>query len=313
MKKLLLLCAALLLLATLVACGGDDHTEHVFGEWRITTPATCVSEGVETRTCSCGETETRPVAATGVHVYGTDNTCTACGERLAFTDGLVLTSIENGAAYAVTHVGTSATERIVLPAYHEGKPVTALLGLLVDAEGTVSAQRITSVELSAKITYVDPKAFEGCTVLSTLTVAAGNTVYHAMNSCLIQTAEKLLVAGCVASTVPSDGSVTAIGSHAFYKNTALTSFTVPHCVTAIAPGAFLGCSNLTSVVIKSTDATSDPTQPNPLQDSWSVSESADGSGLTVSVDDAAQTATLLTDTYRTYYWKRTASGDSVRY
>ncbi len=313
MKKLLLLCTVLLLLVTLVACGGDEHTEHAFGEWNITTPATCINEGVESRTCSCGETETRPVPATGVHVYGTDNTCTSCGERLAFTDGLVLTPIENGAAYAVTHVGTSATEHIVLPAYHEGKPVTALLGLLVDAQGAVSAQRITAVELSAVITYVDPKAFEGCTALTTLSVAAGNTVYHAMNSCLTETAKHLLVAGCAASTIPSDGSVTAIGSHAFYKNTALTAFTVPHCITAIAPEAFLGCNNLTSVVIKSTDATSDPTQPNPLQDSWSVCESADGSGLTVSVGDAAQTATLLTDTYRTYYWKRNMSSDSVRY
>ena len=34
------------------------HT-HQFGEWEVTTPATCTEDGVETRTCLCGETETR--------------------------------------------------------------------------------------------------------------------------------------------------------------------------------------------------------------------------------------------------------------
>ena len=33
------------------------HT-HAFGEWTVTTPATCTKDGVKTRTCACGETET---------------------------------------------------------------------------------------------------------------------------------------------------------------------------------------------------------------------------------------------------------------
>ena len=44
--------------------------EHSFGAWTVTTPATCGTAGVETRTCACGEKETRPVAATGNHTYG---------------------------------------------------------------------------------------------------------------------------------------------------------------------------------------------------------------------------------------------------
>ena len=38
---------------------GKPH-EHDFGEWTVTIPATCTEEGEEQRTCSCGETETRP-------------------------------------------------------------------------------------------------------------------------------------------------------------------------------------------------------------------------------------------------------------
>ena len=59
-----------------------DHT-HAFGNWEETTPATCITDGVETRTCACGETETRAIPATG-HTFGewtvtTPATCTADG------------------------------------------------------------------------------------------------------------------------------------------------------------------------------------------------------------------------------------------
>ena len=69
------------------------HT-HAFGEWEETTPATCTKDGVKTRTCACGETETRTIPATG-HTFGEwtvttpatctkdgveSRTCSACGE-----------------------------------------------------------------------------------------------------------------------------------------------------------------------------------------------------------------------------------------
>ena len=58
------------------------HT-HAFGEWTVTTPATCTKDGVKTRTCACGETETQAIPATG-HSFGewtvtTPATCTADG------------------------------------------------------------------------------------------------------------------------------------------------------------------------------------------------------------------------------------------
>ena len=59
-----------------------DHA-HAFGAWTVTTPATCTADGVETRSCACGETETRAIPATG-HTFGdwtvtTPATCTADG------------------------------------------------------------------------------------------------------------------------------------------------------------------------------------------------------------------------------------------
>ncbi len=53
-------------------CASCDETDskvtHTFGAWTQTTLPTCTASGIETRTCSCGETETRSVSALG-HDY----------------------------------------------------------------------------------------------------------------------------------------------------------------------------------------------------------------------------------------------------
>ena len=54
-----------------------DHT-HAFGDWEKTTPATCTADGVETRTCACGETETRAIPATGHVDADNDGKCDVC-------------------------------------------------------------------------------------------------------------------------------------------------------------------------------------------------------------------------------------------
>ena len=76
------------------------YVEHNWGEWTVTTPATCTEDGVETRECSVGhETETRPIEALG-HDYVavvteptctedgyTTHTCSRCGD--SYTDNYV--------------------------------------------------------------------------------------------------------------------------------------------------------------------------------------------------------------------------------
>ena len=54
-----------------------DHT-HAFGDWEETTPATCTADGVETRSCACGETETRAIPATGHVDADNDGKCDVC-------------------------------------------------------------------------------------------------------------------------------------------------------------------------------------------------------------------------------------------
>ena len=55
----------------------DSHT-HAFGAWTVTTPATCTTDGVETRSCACGETETRAIPATGHVDADHDGKCDVC-------------------------------------------------------------------------------------------------------------------------------------------------------------------------------------------------------------------------------------------
>lgn len=58
------------------ACGEAETrtvaktTEHTFGDWTTTKAATHMEEGEEARTCACGETETRPVGKLADHAYG---------------------------------------------------------------------------------------------------------------------------------------------------------------------------------------------------------------------------------------------------
>ncbi len=103
MKKLLVALLLLLLACSLASCGilkggafsdaGGDaspdtdsgtppatqpHT-HAFGKWSTTIAPTCGKPGEQTRSCACGESETRPAAATGIHLYNQQRTCTQCG------------------------------------------------------------------------------------------------------------------------------------------------------------------------------------------------------------------------------------------
>ena len=53
---------------------------HSWGEWEVVNAAACTAPGVEERACaSCGDVESREIAATG-HDY-VDGVCTVCGEK----------------------------------------------------------------------------------------------------------------------------------------------------------------------------------------------------------------------------------------
>jgi hypothetical protein len=102
--------------------GGELPHVHSFGDWTVTTPATCTEAGVETRTCECGETETREIPALG-HDWQADGSCSRCDEKQEvpvvnpFEDvpedswyiNFVLWAVENGITSGMdaTHFGSN--------------------------------------------------------------------------------------------------------------------------------------------------------------------------------------------------------------
>ena len=61
---------------TVEGCGyvAEATTEHTYGEWVVLRDAECESEGMQKRTCACGEEEEGTIAATG-HTYADEITC----------------------------------------------------------------------------------------------------------------------------------------------------------------------------------------------------------------------------------------------
>ena len=111
---------------------------------------------------------------------------------------------------------------------------------------------LTSITIPSSVTSIGRSAFYECGGLKSITVEKGNKYYHSAGNCLIETASKTLIAGSNNSIIPTDGSVTSIGSWAFYGCSSLTSVTIPNSVTSIGDYAFYNCSNLTSITIPNT-------------------------------------------------------------
>ena len=153
-----------------------------------------------------------------------------------------------------------------------------------------SCFNLTSITIPNSVTIIGRAAFSGCISIESITVASGNPVYHSVDNCLIETANKTLVLGCKNSVIPTDGSVISIGDEAFYWCKSLTSVTIPESVTSIGRGAFTNCDNLTSVTFENTEG-------------WSV-EGWDGQINNIDVTDPAQNVVYLTDTYRLNVWTR---------
>ena len=67
MIKKLLLCFVIVF--SVVCVFTSCVHEHEFGEWTVTNEPTCTADGLEEKTCACGEKETRTIAAKG-HISG---------------------------------------------------------------------------------------------------------------------------------------------------------------------------------------------------------------------------------------------------
>lgn len=106
---------------------------------------------------------------------------------------------------------------------------------------------LAELAIPAKTLSIGEKAFFGCSGLQEISVADGNTAYHAAGNCLIETATNTLLYGSNQGEVPAD--VVRIAPHAFRFMAGLETLSLPLGLTEIGEEAFLGCSGLKSIAV----------------------------------------------------------------
>ncbi len=220
--------------------GAVDAHVHEWGEWTETQPPTCSEEGISTRACAiCFETESRAVAATGVHDHELSETkaasatedgyeryiCKTCPDSYTVTlyatgsEGLAYVKLEDG-TYSVS-VGSCTDSEVVIPRYHEGVLVTEIGHSAFHDSLSSIEENITRVRIPAGVTDIGAYAFMSCSNLTSVIFEEGSVLRN-------------------------------ISFHAFDGCRSLTSITLPACVETVGEGAFAYCDGITHLTAPTT-------------------------------------------------------------
>lgn len=118
----------------------------------------------------------------------------------------------------------------------------------------INCSRITSILIPSTCTYVLGTSFQGCSGISSISVAEDNPKYDSRDNCnaIIETGTNTLVRGCNATEIPS--GITSIGSAAFAGSNAV-NINIPTGVTTLDSESFNGCKSLQSIILPETITT----------------------------------------------------------
>jgi hypothetical protein len=138
-----------------------------------------------------------------------------------------------------------------------------------------NCDQLTSISLPDSLTSIGTKAFSGCTLLESIKIPKNvstistrafvssevgfitldnievdpeNSHYCVIGDCLIEKNTKTLHTGTNKSVIPSDGSVTRIAQHAFFRSK-LENIVIPDCIERIESNAFARSIYLTEITL----------------------------------------------------------------
>lgn len=264
---------------------GCKHT-HSFSEWETSVDPTCTQAGEQRRVCGCGEEEREQIPAKGhalgewqktetehkkvcadcgaeaqkgAHGYNAENVCTVCGYALAYTTSLIFTeALENETVvgYAVSGI-SERSEHIVIPAYHEGLPVTEIANNAFYSEEADTI--VKSVALPEGIEKIGDYAFYNCVELCDIVLpvsleSVGLYAFYHTALCEISLSSAAVSVGqgafyeCASLQKAELGNLQSIGDYAFYKS-GLRSITFPASLQSSGKQAFRECASLESVTV----------------------------------------------------------------
>ena len=241
--------------------------EHSWDEGQITTPATCMAEGVKTFTCTvCEETKSEKILAVGhgatevrnrkdatcaAEGYTGDTYCTVCGEVVgkgettaktahSWDAGKITkqpTTTETGAkTFTCQSCGLTRTETV---AKLKVKKLTP--GKIVKSKATNGVYKVLKDGRSVEFTKPIAKR---------ASVKIANTIKINGITCKVTgISASAFKNNTSLRTVIIGKNVTSIGSNAFYGCKKLTRITGGSAVTKIGDKAFYNCSSLTSITI----------------------------------------------------------------
>ena len=227
----------------------NGKTTHHYGDWVIEKDATCTKDGTKYRTCTdknCNEIETVTILALGHNIqhhtakqstcievgwnayedctrcnYSTKveiptqsehnfvkGLCEWCGAQEPPTFESLIFTLKNNDTYEVRAKDNSLT-KVIIPSIYNDKSVTSIAASAFDG-----CTLLTSITIPSSITFVNNSSFKNCSSLTDIILPE---------------------------------SLTYIGDYAFYRCTALTSIAIPSKVTHVGDYAFNYCSSLETV------------------------------------------------------------------
>ena len=116
---------------------------------------------------------------------------------------------------------------------------------------------LKEIYIPKNVNAIKANPFSNCPLLKSIKVDPANTTYRSVDNCIIDIANKTLVAACSTSIIPNDGSVTVIGIKAFANNDDIKFIELNNHITKIDDFAFYKCTGLEKLVIPDSVTTVD--------------------------------------------------------